>query len=140
MAGIAAIVAPDQVWQVFIDDASDEAHELEIGRWFVEDDDGVLTLVLDNDPPDADRTITIYHIDPPSALDCEDEDETAEVDREWLLAKAMTILLTEADPTLESPEQIAQDLTIWDMRRQARERQEGRRWQPRKIRTQRWRA
>jgi hypothetical protein len=95
----------------------------------VEDALGVLTLVLDEDPPEADRTILVKYILPHEALDCTDDEDETTLDREWLLARAMTLLLLEADPMLEDAGYIERELQRWDAVRQAREAEAGF-WRP----------
>jgi hypothetical protein len=116
-----------------------DGHYQPVGRWWVEGPPGDLTLRLD-ETPTPDRTIMLHYVRRPDELDCEDEDDTTWLDREWLLAKAMTLLLLEADRQLEDPRHLSEQLQLWDGKRQAREAQEGRRWGPEKVRTRRWRA
>jgi len=139
LATVADITEPRQVFRVLMGDSSDEAHNLPIGRWEIEDDEGVLTLALDNDPPEAGRTLGLEYIYPHPALDCADAADVTTLDREWLLAKAMTCLLLEADPSLEPLDLIARDLAMWDAARSERERQQRTRRAPSKARTHKWR-
>jgi len=133
MAAITAITETRQVRRVFVEDP--DGHDYEIGRWRVENDLGTLTLVLDEDPPAADRDLLIEYIAPHDTLDCTDDTDTTTLDREWLLARAMTALLLEADPQLEDPKLIAADLQRWDAIRQAREQEVGLRRRPRRARS-----
>lgn len=140
LAALTEITEARQVRRVFVE-ASDE-HEYEIDRWQVENDLGTLTLVLDEDPAAADRTIRLEYVRAHDTLDCTDLTDTTLVDREWLLARAMVLLLMEADPTLEDPRWLANQLQIWDATRQAREGQAALRPRPRKARSNpgaRWR-
>lgn len=133
LAALTDITDTRQVLRVLVEGRDD--HFYEIGRWRIENAAGVLTLVLDEDPPAADRTMRIEYILPHEALDCTDDTDVTSLDREWLLAKAMTLLLLEADPTLEDANLIGRQLQHWDQVRAGREVEVGRRPAPSKARS-----
>lgn len=116
---LTGLTQPNQVRRVWMDDVSD--YDLPLGRWQVEDDGGVLTLVLDSDPPEAGRVLSIEYLAPGSLLVYPWDSTTLDV--EWLLARAMTLLLLDADPQIEDPNLLGQQLTYWDALRQNRERE-----------------
>lgn len=122
LATLTDIVDTRQVQHIFMEGSDDHYYEIE--RWRIEDNAGALTLVLDNDPRDADLTIKVVYITEPTQVDCEDHDLLIDIDREWVLAQAMALLLLEADPQLtgEDPGRIERQLTYWDQARAGRER------------------
>lgn len=127
LAALTDIVDTQQVRSVYIEGSDDHYYEIE--RWQVEDNAGALTLVLDNDPADEGLTIKLVYITEPTQVDCTDQNLTIDIDREWVLAQAMTLLLLEADSQLtgEDPARIERQLVYWDQARAGRERTERRR-------------
>jgi hypothetical protein len=138
LAGITDLDERDQLRAVWVEDDDDE-HYYQRGRWHVEDDEGTLTLVFQEDPDDADLTIKLEYYPTIAALDCTDQTDTTDLDRDWLIARAMTLLLLEADPQLEDPTWLAAMLNTWDLKRQSREAQlRPRNRSKRKTVTRRW--
>ena len=139
LASISDLDKPEQVLAVWIEDPDeDDDAFFPVGQYHVEDDLGTLTLVFDRDPVEADRTIKLEWLAPPSGLGGEDSE--TELDASWLIARAMVELLLFADPTREDPNLIAQQMQIWDQKRQAREREVRLGRRPGKYRTTNWRA
>lgn len=116
----------------------EDGHDLPIGRWEVEDDGGSFTLVLDEDPPEAGRTIAVEYLAPHAEL--ASDVSTTSLDQDWLTNKAATILLLEADPRLDDPRLTEGSLQRFDAMRQAREAELMRRERrpSGKIRTMAW--
>jgi hypothetical protein len=135
LAALTDITEAEQVQRVWIDD--DDGVPREIGRWEVEDDEGVLTLVLDDDPGDT-YDITLAYLLVPAELN---DDVTAiTLDKDWVLAYATVDLLMQADPTKEDARWLQAQIQVWDARRQAIEARQARRRGPRKARTFNWRS
>ena len=138
---LAAITDLDEVRQllsVWMED-TDDGHFYQRGRWHVEDDAGTLTLVFHEDPDEAWLTIRLEYAPTMAALDCADPTDTTNLDRDWLIARAMTVLLLEADPQIEDPAWLMAQLNTWDLKRQARESQlRPKHRSKRKTVTQRW--
>lgn len=118
LAGLTDLTGAGQVRRIWMEDR--DGHDRRIGNWGIEDDEGALTLVLHKEPASASRTLTLEYRIPPTGL-VHPWDET-ELDRQWILARATTNLLLEADST-EDPRGIDADLQRWDAVRQARERE-----------------
>jgi hypothetical protein len=112
-----SLTQPSQLTRAWLED--DDGHDLPMGRWGVEDDSGTYTLVLDEDPPDADLTITLEYLAPHTELTS--DMQGTDLDQDWLIAKAATILLLETDPQLDDPRLMAQKLEYFDAMRQSRE-------------------
>jgi hypothetical protein len=119
LAGLAGLTKPGQVRRVWLEDSADQYNE--IGRWEVDDDGGTITLMLDEDPPAADRILRIEYLRPHAALTDDGTDST--MDEDWLIAQTTVLLLLDADPRYEDPNLIAADLQRFDAARQARERE-----------------
>ena len=136
LAGVTGLTTADQVRRVWMEGSDDQNYQ--IGRWEVESDLGVLTLALDDDPPEAGRTVAVEFWTPPAELDTLTFSNSTTLDRSWLLRQAMVFLLMEADRE-EEPEAEA-ELMRWDQLRQAREGELlGRRRRPAgKVRSLRW--
>lgn len=136
LSAISAITEAGQLLRAWMEDS--DGNDREIGGWEIEDNAGALTLVLDADPPEAGRTITVEYRGTPSELVY--PWDSAGVDPQWVLYKAMTLLLLEADTMLEDPNILAADLQRWDALRQQREAELNRRARraPSKIRTRAW--
>jgi hypothetical protein len=137
LSGVDYLTRPFQVRNVYIED--DDGEPSEIGRWRIDSAGSALTLVLDSEPVEL-RHVRIKYLSPWPALDCTDRDDTTALDREWIVFKAMTILLMEADPQREDPNWLAQQLTFRDAQRQAREGLVRKRSEPSQYRTTNWRA
>ena len=135
LAALTTVTKPDQVQRVWME--GDDDHEYPRDRWHVEDDAGTLTLVIHEDPPDEDLTIRIEYIKPWTVLDCTGV-VTTSLDPDWLIAKAMTILLMESDPTQVDSAWINWQLQVWDAERMQIERDKGRRRPASKAKTQAW--
>jgi len=126
LAALTAITNPRQVRRVWLHDGETPGAYDQIGRWTIEEDwagtplTRTLYLVLDEAPATAGTIIKIEYFRPHDEL-TDDEDYAVLIDWEWIIAKAMTLLLLEADPTLEPPEQIERDLRYWDQQRAQRE-------------------
>lgn len=137
LSEISGLTTPAQVVRVWIDDSEDVRRE--IGRYEVWDNAGSLTLFLDEAPDDAYDITLEFHV-APSALS--GPTDTTEVDDEWLLTRAMLLLLYEADLTAEDPQAIAMALQSWTAQLAQREmilfRQRTRR--VRRARTTAWRS
>lgn len=131
------IATPDQVLRVWLENS--DGNDVPIGRWYVEDNAGSLTLVLDEDPGDA-LTITLEYDYPYEYLDTTAYTDETDLDRQWLVAKAMSLLYAEADPALEPMDIISLQMRTWDQMRQGREQElrGQRRRVPGRIRTQVW--
>ena len=138
IAAVTAITQRAQVRTVWMEGSDD--HFYPIGRWHVEDELGTLTLVLDENPPEAGRVLRIESLRAHEELDCGDYDDVTTLDRQWILAKAATILLLEADPSVEDASYLAAEIQRWDMVRQGREAElRGRRQRtPGKLRSRSW--
>jgi hypothetical protein len=122
LSGVTDLVDRDGLRKVWVED-DDDAHFYERGRYHIEDDAGTLTLVFHEDPDAAGLTVRLEYYAEAAELDCADPTDTTALDREWLLARAMTLLLLEADPRMEDPGWLTNALNTWDMKRQAREQQ-----------------
>ena len=136
---LAAISGLSQAWQVTrVWVEGDDDHYYQLGRWHVEDDVGVLYLVLDEDPDAASRTIRLEHYRVHTPLTNDSTANTA--DDDWVIYKATYLLLLDADPAAEDPARIQQDLGLYDGMRMQRERVLlARRNRPAKmVRTQVW--
>lgn len=134
LAGLTDLDNPGQMLRVWIDDEDSNPHQ--IGRWEVEDDKGTLTLVLDDDPTEASLTITLEYQVPPAW-----SGGSIDLDFDWIVAKAATALLLEADPDLEDPRLVQADIERFDAMRQAREADLllGRTRRSGKVRSHNWR-
>lgn len=119
LAALGGLETGDQVRALWVEDANGDYNQM--GRWQVEDDDGTLTLVLDRDPWDADLGMQLEYLRPHAEL--ADDTTDATMDADWLLARAMTLLLVEADREQEPVELIQRDLQLWDAIRQTREQE-----------------
>ncbi|NIP97508.1 MAG: hypothetical protein GWO24_30395 [Akkermansiaceae bacterium] len=125
LAGVTGLDEGSQVRRVWMEGSDDQGYQ--IGRWEVEDDEGTLTLVLDDDPAEAGRDLTVEFLLAHDVLDTLDFDDTTELDREWVLRQAMVGLLMEAvaagadlaDPGGSAA--VERELQRWDQLRQARE-------------------
>jgi len=128
-----------QVVRVEMEDSYGDDY-LEIGRCEVVDDEGVLTLELDEYPPEAGRTLRIHWKEKPALTSAAWDSATVPVDDGWVEARAMVLLLGDANPRYESPEQLAKDLSYWGGRLYEREAHLGRRRKRmvRSARTQVW--
>jgi hypothetical protein len=125
LAAITGIAAPQHVRRVWLHDGETPGQYLPLGNWEVREDWSgtplarTLSLALDEIPGDAGRTIQVeYYRNQPELSDDEDLITT---DWEWVMAKSMVLLLLEADPLLEDPQQIERDLKYWDAHRASRE-------------------
>jgi hypothetical protein len=131
-----------QVTRVWIEDEDeDEKAHFEIGRWWIEQSGSTFFLVLGEDPVDAGRTIRIEYMRRPTALLFGTEPTYTNLDPEWVTAKAMTLLLLEAEPERpgEDLNSLMQQIQMWDLKRMAREQATGRRTPSRQMRTTAWR-
>ena len=118
LASLTDITQPWQVRRVWVE--GDDGHYYQIGRWEIEDDLGTLYLVLDEDPPAADRTIKLEYYAAHAALS---SDATAHTfDDDWLVYKATAIMLMEADRDAEDAKAVQADLALFDGMRAQRER------------------
>ena len=135
LAALTTVTEANQVQRIWLEGSDD--HYYPLARWHVEDDAGTLTLVIHEDPPDEDLTIRIEYVEPWTALDCSGSG-TTDLDPDWLIAKAMTILLLEADPTLMDAAWLDRQLGVWDAKRMQVEREQGRRRPASKAKTQAW--
>jgi len=117
---LAAITAIDEPWQVYrVWMEGDDDHYYQIGRWEVYED-VTLLLVLDEDPPAADRTIKLEYYAAHAALS---SDATAHTfDDDWIIYKATAIMLMEADRDAEDAKAVQADLALFDGMRAQRER------------------
>jgi len=126
LASLAAITNPRQVRRVWLHDGETPGQYNQLGNWTVEEDWAgtplirELHLVLDEAPGTAGRIIKIEYYRPHDEL-TDDSDVSTLIDWEWLMAKAMTLLLLEADPSFEPFEQMERDLKYWDAKRMERE-------------------
>ena len=126
LAALTAITNPRQVRRVWLHDGDTPGLYNQLGNWTVEEDwagtplGKALYLVLDTAPGTAGSIIKVEYYRPQDSL-TDDSDEIAIIDWEWLIAKGMTLLLLEADATLEPFEQIERDLKYWDSKRAERE-------------------
>jgi hypothetical protein len=125
LANVDSLKEPNQLLRVWL--ASDDGDQIEIGGWDTRDHGDFLYLYLDRQPPNPDWRLKIEYIRPHDAIDPNDREDVTTLDREWLLSRAMTLLLLEADPTYESAQMIQSDLASWDARRKTREAQIARR-------------
>jgi len=82
---------------------------------------GSFHLAFDEKPPEANRPVLLEYVAPYAQLSS-DTDATT-IDKTWLLSRAMTLLILEADPAVEPPELLAQQLAYWDNLRQTREQE-----------------
>ena len=135
LAALTTITKPDQVQRISLEGSDD--HYYPLGRWHVEDDAGTLTLVTHENPPDEDLTIRIEYVKPWTVLDCTGTGTTA-LDPDWLIAKAMTVLLLESDPSLVDAAWLTFQLQVWDAQRFQDELLAGRRRPASKVKTQEW--
>jgi hypothetical protein len=133
---LTGLSAAGQVQRLWLEGGDD--HFYEVGRWQVEDDDGALTLILDEDPSDADLTIRLEYLRPHATFTADNVDFTG--DASWLISMATVLLLVSADPQMEDPQQVQADVERWDAVRVAREKELMRQARPasRKARTQVW--
>jgi len=135
LAAIGNLTMPGQVRRVWLDDGQGEFDQ--VGRWEVIDDEGVLALSFDNEPPTG-RTIRLELFLPHPAL--ANDSTTCTMDEDWVVARAMVNLLLEADERYENPDNIAKEVQWWDGKRLHRERELQRQTVrgARKVRTQAW--
>ena len=119
LAGLVDLERRDQVVRAWMEDT--EGHFLELADWWAEETTAGVTLALDEDPPEADRTIRVEYLRPHAALDCTDESDLTTADRQWVLARAMVLLLLEADADIEPPQLLQAELQRWDQVRAGRE-------------------
>lgn len=124
-----------QLRAVHLENSSD-GHFYPIGMWFVEDNYGVLMLVLDRDPVEAGLTIKLEYIRIPAVTG---GGVDMVVDEDWIEAKCMTQLLLEADPVREDPNWLGAQLQMWDAKRQALELKYRHRRKPDMMRSTDWR-
>ena len=122
LSALSGLTESRQVSGVWMETEAVDGRFLPIATWRVEDAGTFCYLVLDDDPPEG-RKLRIRYLLAPAELDCDDRANVTIVDRDWLLAAAMTTLLMEADPTREDANWLAQQLSIWDAKRRAREAQ-----------------
>ena len=135
LAAIANLTFPGQVRRVWLDDAQGDFYQ--VGRWEVADDEGVLALSFDREPPTG-RTVQLELLLPHPAL--ANATTTCTMDEDWVVARAMVNLLLEADSRYEEPTKTTQEIQWWDGKRLHRERElQGQtvRGAP-KARTQEW--
>jgi hypothetical protein len=143
LATLTAITNPRQVRRVWLHDGDTPGIYNELGNWTVEEDwagtplTRTLYLVLDEAPDTAARAIKIEYYRPQPIL-TDDNAEVTVIDWEWLIAKGMVLLLLEADPTMDDPNQIERDLKYWDTQRQARELMIAPRMPARRVRSPIW--
>ncbi len=116
LSTVVGLTGAEQVRRLWMDD--DDGNDVPIGRWEIQSSGGILALVLDEDPPEAGRTITIEWSCRPTEVT---EVTQTDLDRDWLCAKAMSLLLLEADPSIEEPAYITNQIMLWDQLRQGRE-------------------
>ena len=136
LSGISDISKADQVRRVWIDDSDGEKRL--VARLEVQDNDGAITIVLDTAPDDA-YDVTVEYQKPPTAMSGDSDNNTT--DDEWLIAKAMSLLLVEADWTIEEAEKVLTQLAEQRQAAQDRERYLRRqlRGTARRMRSTRWR-
>ena len=137
LSGVSGLTTPEQVRRVWIDDGDGVPRQ--IGRYEIQDSAGTLSLVLDEEPDDA-YDITLEYRTAPEAMSA--SDDTTGVDDAWLLDKAMALLLSEADPTIEDPNLVQVEVEKYNTRVLLRERQLlGVRHRPsRRVRSTAWRS
>lgn len=117
LATITAIDEPWQVHRVWME--GDDDHYYQIGRWEVHED-VTLLLVLDEDPPAADRTIKLEYYAAHAALAADVTTHT--FDDDWIIYKATALMLMEADRDAEDAKVVQADLALFDGMRAQRER------------------
>lgn len=118
LATLTSITKPWQVRRVFLEDADDE-HYYETGRWAIEDDAGVITLIFDEDPDEADLTIRLEYVKAHTVLSADETVST--MDDDWAVAMATVLLLMQADSDMEDPRLIERDMARFDAARTSRE-------------------
>lgn len=101
LSGISSLTTPAQVVRVWVDDS--EGVRRETGRYEIWDNAGSLTLFLDESPSGA-YDITLEFRKAPATLSS--PTDTTEADDEWLLARAMLSLISEAAWEAENPQQL----------------------------------
>lgn len=102
LSGVSGLSRAEQLCRVWIDDS--EGIKRETGRWALHDNAGTLTLILDEVPSDAYDITLEFRAIPPQMSDPTD---TTSVDDEWLLARALITILSEADWGAEDPQELA---------------------------------
>jgi hypothetical protein len=136
LAGLTDIDDPEQVERIWLEGSDD--HFYPLSGWFVEDDAGTLTLVMDRTWTE-DRVIRMEFRVPHAQLSCSaTATGTTGLEEDWLVAKAMTVLLEQADPELADPERTAERLAYYRQRMVELEDLKGSRDEPQKMRTQVW--
>lgn len=137
LSAIADLSNPGQVRRIFLEDSQGDNRE--IARWQIEGTvAGTVTLELDNDPPEGGRDFRIEYLRPHAVATGDVADLT--VDEDWLVCRAMVILLNEADPRYEPLDQTMTWLQYWDgkLRNREAELQRQLRTPAQKVRTWRW--
>jgi PKD repeat protein len=116
-----AVQKPEHVKRVLVHRiVGTDTEEEVIGRWTTEfGQDGYVYLQLDEPTYDG-CILRVEYAQYPDFPACTYA-ITLPIDREWVLCRATTLLLMEADPVLEPPELIERDLQYWDAKRVARE-------------------
>jgi hypothetical protein len=131
---VSELLQRDWLTRVDIEDSDGNAQPT--ARYEVLDSEGDLTLVLDTAPTEDDLTIWLHFSLPHDPLS--DDVTMTSCNRDWLIAKAMTILLLEADPQDEGEQWLATQLNMWDAKRKSHEARLGKRRPAGKARTFNW--
>jgi hypothetical protein len=133
LGGLASLTNHAQVLRLWQEDADTDFHQ--IGHWEILDVEGYCVLMLDTDPIYDGGTLRLEYLKPWDQLDTTDPTDTTACDREWLLAKAMTLLYMEANIKEESEKWIMGQVQAWDDARKKREAKIGHRRPVGKVRS-----
>ncbi len=136
LAALTDIDDTEQVTRIWLDGTDD--HDYPLGGWFIEDDAGVLTLITDRTHA-ADLTIRLEYKVPWAELSCSaTATGTTQLEEDWIVNRAMVILLEQNDPGIHDAALAAESLAYYRQRVRELEDLKGSRPEPEKMRVQRW--